>query len=168
MSAWLAAAYACLAIGLAWSLASGGGWRRRVPFVVAAPALALALWLGRPDPAGWPAAGGLPAHAGLVSAFVREPDPATADPGRIYLWLDVGGAAPRAYSVPYSREEHRRVQQALGRLAHRQSVELVRGRGHAHGAHTTSRGSAPGFSFGRQSQLPAKPADGAPLAAESR
>jgi hypothetical protein len=164
MSAWLAAAYACLALGLGWSLASGARWRRRIPFIVAAPAIALALWLGRPDPAGWPAARALPAHAALVSALVHEPDPATADRGRIYLWLDVGRGKPRAFSVPYSREAHRRVQQALGRLAHRQSVELVRARVRTRGARTRS-GSPVGFSFARRPPLPAKPADGTPVAA---
>lgn len=163
MSAWLAAAYACLALGLGWSLGSGVRWRRRIPFIVAAPALALALWLGRPDPAGWPTARALPAHAGLVSALVREPDPAAADRGRIYLWLDVGRGRPRAFSVPYSRAAHRRVQQALGRLAHRQSVELVRARARTRGARMTS-GSPVGFSFARRPPLPPKPADG-PVAA---
>jgi hypothetical protein len=167
MSAWLAAAYACLALGLGWSLASGARWRRRIPFIVAAPAVALALWLGRPDPAGWPTARGLPAHAGLVSALVREPDPATADRGRIYLWLDVGRGAPRAFSVPYTREAHRRVQKALGRLAHRQSVQLVRA-ARARGTRTRS-GPVVGFAFGRRPPpLPAKSSDGSPEAARNR
>jgi hypothetical protein len=124
MSPWLAAAYAVLALGLAWTLAGGGGWKRRVPFVVCAPALAFALWLDRPDPRGWPSPAALPAHASLVAARVDEPDPEASDPGRIFLWLDVGRAAPRAYAVPYSRSLHRQVQRALSHLQHRQSVEV--------------------------------------------
>jgi hypothetical protein len=158
MSPWLAAAYAALALGLAWSLTGGARWARRIPFIVGAPALAVALWLGRPDPAGWPSSARMPAHAALVSAFVREPDPATSDPGRIFLWLDVGGKAPRAYSLPYSRALHERVQQALSRLARSQSVEVSRGRPARTG---TGRGrSLRGgvrFVAGRPPQLPAKP-----------
>lgn len=126
MSAWLAAAYAALALGLAWMLAGGAAWRWRVPYIVAAPALALGLWLARPDPAGWPTGARLPAHATLQWAVVDEPDPATSDPGRIYLWLDVGRAAPRAFSLPYSRSLHRQVQRALHSVQHGQSIAVRR------------------------------------------
>ncbi|MGN6798267.1 MAG: hypothetical protein ACTHKS_08965 [Gaiellaceae bacterium] len=148
MSPWLAAAYAVLALGLGWSLTGGARWRRRIPFIVGAPALAVALWLGRPDPAGWPSTGKLPAHADLVSALVHEPDPATADTGRIFVWLDVGRSAPRAFALPYSRSLHERVQRALARIARRQPVRIVtarRGVGAGHGARTiqfTLRGAS--------------------------
>ena len=128
MSPWLAAAYAVLALGLAWSLTGGARWLRRIPFIVGAPVLAVALWLGRPDPAGWPSSGRLPAHADLVSAVVREPDPATSDRGRIFVWLDVGESSPRAFALPYSRALHEQVQRALGRIARRQPVSLVTAR----------------------------------------
>lgn len=118
MSAWLAAAYAVLALGLGWVLAGGSPWRRRVPFIIAAPALALGLWLGRPDPTGWPSAAHIPAHATLQWAVVDEPDPSTSDPGHVYLWLDVGGAAPRAFALPYSRRLHEQVQHALTSIQH--------------------------------------------------
>jgi hypothetical protein len=131
MSAWLAFAYAALVIGVGWTLAAGGDWRRRAPYVVLAPAVALALWLGRPNPAGWPTAAAVPAHAALQWALVDEPDPAAADPGRIYLWLDVGSRAPRAYALPYSRSLHEQVQRALKRVARGQSVALGRSRARA-------------------------------------
>jgi hypothetical protein len=113
VSPWLAAAYAALALGLAWSLAGSASWRRRVPYIVCAPPLALALWLGRPDPAGWPTTASFPKGAQLVWAQVDEPDPSVSDPGHVYLWLDIGGTAPRAYSLPYSRQLHRQVLSAL-------------------------------------------------------
>jgi hypothetical protein len=140
MSPWLAAAYAVLALGLAWSLTGGVRWLRRIPFIVGAPVLAVALWLGRPDPAGWPTSGRLPAHADVVSALVREPDPATADPGRIFVWLDVGKPSPRAFALPYTRALHQQVQRALGRIARRQSVSLV----------TAGRDAGSGASAGRR------------------
>jgi hypothetical protein len=153
---WLAAAYAVLALGLGWSLAGGAPWVRRLPFIVAAPPLALALWLARPDPTGWPTGAGVPTHASLVSALVREPDPATADRGRIYLWLDIGSPAPRAFALPYSRSLHRQVVQALARVAQRQSVEVASGRR----GHTSASGDGAGrvhFVAARPQGLPPKP-----------
>jgi hypothetical protein len=152
MSAWLAAAYAVLALGLGWSLCGGARWRRRIPFIVGAPAVAVALWLGRPDPAGWPTARRLPAHAEVVSALVREPDPATADRGRIFLWLDVGGSSPRAYALPYTRSLHEKVQRALARLARRQPVQMAAaGPSAAQGRRHSIR-----FTLLRAADLPAK------------
>jgi hypothetical protein len=140
VSAWLAFAYGVLALGLAWTLTSGGHWRRRIPYIVCAPALALALWVAKADPAGWPSTAKLPAHAGLIWAQVDEPDPATADPGRIYLWLDVGKSAPRAYSVPYSRTLHQQVERALQAVKHGQPI----GVGRASAAHASGRHGAQG------------------------
>jgi hypothetical protein len=128
VSAWLAFAYAALALGYGWILAGGGDWRRRAPYVVLAPVVALALWLGRPNAAGWPTAASVPAHAMLQWALVDEPDPSTADPGRIYLWLDVGSRAPRAYALPYSRTLHEQVQRVLKRVAHGEPIALGRSR----------------------------------------
>jgi len=126
MSGWLACAYAALALGLGWALVGRGGWKRRVPFIVCAPALALALWLGRADPAGWPTAATLPKQATLVWAQVDEPDPSAADPGRIYLWLNTGRPAPRAYSLPYTRSLHEQVQKALKALRRGDPIRMAR------------------------------------------
>jgi hypothetical protein len=139
MSAWLAAAYAALALGLAWSLARGTRWRSRALYAVVAPLVALGLWLGRPDPAGWPSKAHVPATASLVWAQVDEPDPAAADPGRIYLWVELGAGAPRAYSLPYSRPLHERVQHALNALRRGSSIAVARARS-THAAGT--RGAA--------------------------
>lgn len=141
MSIWLVAAYAALALGLAWTIASGSSWWWRAPYIVAAPALAFALWLGRPDPAGWPTIAGIPAHATLQWALVDEPNPSTSDPGRIYLWLDVGATAPRAFSLPYSRALHEQVQHALDRVKRGQSIAVARAAARAHGSR---RSTAPG------------------------
>lgn len=124
MSAWLAAAYAALALGLGWMLAGDRAWRWRAPYIVLAPAVAVALWLWRPNTAGWPTSARVPPHASLVWSVVREPDPSTSDPGRIYVWLDVGKASPRAYSVPYTRALHQQVQRALNAVSHGRPVEV--------------------------------------------
>jgi hypothetical protein len=158
VTGWLAGAYAVLALGFGWALASGGPWLRRLPIAVAAPPLALGLWLARPDPTGWPTGAAIPAHAALVSAVVREPDPATSDRGRIFLWLDIGSASPRAFAVPYSPSLHRRVQQALARVARRQSVQVRSGRAARKGGNgSTAAGRRLRFVAGRQPRLPEKP-----------
>jgi hypothetical protein len=136
MSPWLATAYCALALGLGWLLAGGRRWRAKAVYVVCAPALALALWLGRPDPTGWPSRAAVPANAQLVSALVDEPDPTSGDPGRIYLWLELGTAAPRAFSLPYSRSLHERVQRALAAVRHGMPVGIV------HAAAAGAHGSA--------------------------
>ena len=141
MSAWLAAAYAVLALGLAWSLAGSSSWWRRAPYIVCAPPLALALWLGRPDPAGWPSSAEVPAHAQLVWAVVDEPDAAVGDKGHIYLWVDVGTAAPRAFALPYSRSLHRQVQKAMNAVKRGEPLGVGRS---APGRHRGSHGEGGG------------------------
>ena len=141
MSAWLPAAYAALALGLGWILAGDRAWRWRAPFIVLAPAVAVALWLWRPNTAGWPTTARVPPHAALVWSVVREPDPSASDPGRIYVWLDVGQASPRAYSIPYSRALHEQVQRAMNSVKRGRPIE-VSGTVTAH--QRTGRGHAPG------------------------
>lgn len=160
MSAWLAAAYAVLALGLGWVLAGGAPWRQRVPFIVAAPLLALGLWIGRPDPTGWPSREHVPAHSTLQWAVVDEPDPVTADPGHIYLWLDVGDGAPRAFALPYSRSLHEQVQHALASVQHGLPMGVARSA--ASGTRRGGRGSGGQRSVVRfyrhpHVRLPAKP-----------
>jgi hypothetical protein len=165
VSPWLAGAYCILALAFGWAIAGGSRWAYRVPFILAAPPLALALWLGRPNAAGWPMSGHVPPHASLVSAFVREPDPARADRGRIYIWLDIGADAPRAFALPYSRPLHQQVARALAHVARHQSVEVRM----AHAARGGSRTHGAGvpqlrFVVGRQAGLPPKRAPQASVA----
>jgi hypothetical protein len=108
--------------------------RERAAARSSAPPLAFALWLGKPDPAGWPSAASFPKGAQLVWAQVDEPDPAASDPGHVYLRLDVGATAPRAYSLPYSRQLHEQVMRAL------KAVKQGRPMGVARVAHRGTRG----------------------------
>lgn len=126
MTPWLAAAYAALALGLAWSLAGSVQWRRRAAYIVCAPPLALALWLGKPNPAGWPTTASFPKGAQLVWATVDEPDPSVSDAGHVYLWLDVGKTAPRAYDLPYSEQLQRQVLRALEAVKHGRPMGVAR------------------------------------------
>lgn len=160
MSAWLAAAYAAMALGLGWLLAGGTPWKLRLPFIVAAPALAFGLWLGRPDPTGWPSAAHIPKGASLQWAVVDEPDPATSDPGHVYLWLDVGGTAPRAFTLPYSRSLHKQVQHALTSLQHGLPMAVAHSRpARARGGRNRASGQRSVVRFYRHPpvRLPPKP-----------
>jgi hypothetical protein len=161
VTAWLAAAYAALAIGLAWIIAGGAAWKWRVPYIVAAPALALGLWLAKPDPAGWPTTAHVPAHATLQWAVIDEPDPASSDPGRIYLWLDTGTARPRAFSLPYSRRLHEQVQRALQHVQRGQPMGVertaARRRGGRRADSTSGRRSVIRFYPHPPVRLPPKP-----------
>jgi hypothetical protein len=127
-------------------LAGDRAWRWRAPYIVLAPAVAVALWLWRPNTAGWPTTAHVPQHASLVWSVVREPDPSTSDPGRIYVWLDVGKDSPRAYSLPYTRALHKQVQGAMNAVAHGRPVEVS-------GTRTARRGSGRGHAGGRRATL---------------
>ena len=68
------------------------------------------------DYLGWPTAGALPARFALVSSFTVEPDLKRDEAGSIYLWvrdLDSETAVPRAYQLPYHKDLHRKVDDAM-------------------------------------------------------
>jgi hypothetical protein len=164
VSAWLAAAYGALALGLAWMLTSRPDWWLRASYIVCAPVLALGLWLGRPDTAGWPSTAKMPSQSSLLWAVVDEPDPALSDPGHIYLWLDVGSPSPRAYVLPYSRQLHEQVQRALASLQKQRPVEVSRTTARPSSGRPSRRSGqqqTAGLQFrpGRLPQLPVKAAD---------
>lgn len=75
---------------------------------------------------GWPAKEAMPQRALLISAVVREPNPAKNDRGAIFLWVVPLGqddpdlfsyrpisGEPRAYKLPYSRPMHEQTSQAM-------------------------------------------------------
>lgn len=71
--------------------------------------------------AGWPTKAPLPERFLYHAASIREPNPATNDPGLIHLWateLRADGPAPepRAYELPYTKEDHHEIQQARERI----------------------------------------------------
>lgn len=143
MNVWVAVAYAVLLFAAAWLLASTAGWRSKLALVAAAPLVAFALWQASRVPAGWPTTHQPPPAATFAWGIVDEPDPASGDPGSIYLWLLPADAArPRAFRLPYSRRLHRQVQAAIGaeKRGRSTSVAAQRGRtGHADGQRSPLR-----------------------------
>lgn len=70
---------------------------------------------------GWPSSAELPERFRLLAFDIIEPDPNTAKPGRILLWIDgIGKRDPRVHELPYRKQLHRalvaaRKRQAQGR-----------------------------------------------------
>lgn len=111
--------------------------------------------------AGWPTAAPLPPRFLYHAASVREPNPAKNDPGLIHLWATELGptgpvAEPRAYILPYSKEDHQEIQAARERAMRSglpQVGRLQRGN-EGNGRIVTGRQSgAPGSTF-RLADLP--------------
>lgn len=67
---------------------------------------------------GWPSKAPLPREFHLLASEVREPDPATEDPGEILLWVRATGTGKaRLHRLAYSRELHQDLRQAGRELA---------------------------------------------------
>ena len=67
---------------------------------------------------GWPATTSLPEQFLLHASVIEEPDPETGTAGRIFLWASTLQDAypadqPRAYELPYGKELHSRLAEAL-------------------------------------------------------
>ena len=56
---------------------------------------------------GRPSGAELPERFRLLAFDITEPDPNTAEPGRILLWIDgIGKTEPRVHARPYSKQLH--------------------------------------------------------------
>jgi hypothetical protein len=69
---------------------------------------------------GWPSSQALPERFLLLGVWVREPDDKSDPTGGIDLWaVEIGDAGPadhpRAFSLPYAKELHQRLQEAQRR-----------------------------------------------------
>lgn len=135
MTATLVAVYAVFAAVLAWIvIGARGDWRLKAGLIVAAPVVAFLLWQGHVAPAGWPTASAPPAGARFVSGLPVEPDPSQGDRGAIFLWLIPADAdRPRAYVLPYSRQLHKQVLEAMAAQKRGLKVDVKRAGARAHG-----------------------------------
>ncbi|GAC1624215.1 MAG: hypothetical protein NVS9B10_09980 [Nevskia sp.] len=89
--------------------------------IVAFTAMAMLSHHGWQQMSGWPAYAPLPERFLYHSASIREPNAAKNDPGLIHLWAtellpDGPAPEPRAYTLPYTKEDHRQVQEARERI----------------------------------------------------
>ncbi len=112
---------------LAWYLAHAKGrWALKAFLTVFVAFYSLEVWNALDSYLGWAAREPMPQRALLVSAMVREPNPAKRDDGAIFLWVvplaqDEPGpfayepisGEPRAYRLPYSRAMHEQTAAAM-------------------------------------------------------
>lgn len=124
MSVELVAVYAGLTLLAGLLIAEKGrDWRLRLVAIIVAPLLAFALWQAAQPPQGWPTSSRTPKAAVLLWGAIREPQ--SGDPGRIFIWLDVGAAEPRAFSLPYTRRLHKQLQAAMNATRHGHTVTVA-------------------------------------------
>lgn len=127
----IALGFALLAGLLLWFvIGSRGRWWVKLSAIVVTCAFTFAVWDALDSFTGWPSTQSPPSRALLVSSTVDEPD-------AIYLWLIPSPKSgllgyrpdevePRAYRLPYTREQHEQVDRANGLARKGQQVELRR------------------------------------------
>jgi hypothetical protein len=129
---------------LALLIAPRLAWWAKITAIVVVLAFNFLSWSSVDSGVGWPVSSELPANALFLSCEVIEPDEATQEAGRIFVWeipLDFkhgvlafrpSGAEPRAYSVAYDRSLHEACAQSSKATAQGQRAG-IRARSHKHG-----------------------------------
>ena len=75
-------------------------------------------WQTWKDTQGWPGKLPLPEKFILHASVIEEPDPEAKTPGRIFIWAsdligDYPADEPRAYELPYDKDNHSALAEAL-------------------------------------------------------
>lgn len=117
-------------------IAGKGRWWWKLPLIVAVPVFMVAIWFAIESFSGYPVQQGLPAKSLFVYGYYVDPDPATHDPGAIYMWVILpkqnslnpfayaSTTDPRAYKLPYNEQEAEQVQKATNLAKKGQQVEI--------------------------------------------
>ena len=157
---------------LLWSIIAGRGyWWIKAIMVPACIWFSIAINVSLPSMLGWPSEAELPYKYELFSAKVVNPSLTNASDGCIFLWvadvdpLDGYGvfelyrydkSEPRCYKIPYSKEMHKKIQQAqkLLRQGRRVMGENPNGEGKSKGkkGKGKSKGKGEGEGDGQQGQ----------------
>ncbi len=122
----LTASYAMLGLLLlSLNLNSAWPWTVKALAIGTALPLFLATFLALQALMGWPSAADLPENFELHAALVEEPSKDRDHAGSIYLWItpvsgtpeetpddvvEAAGLLPRAFTLPYSRDLHNKVE----------------------------------------------------------
>jgi hypothetical protein len=106
----ISAAYAVLALLLlAFCLRSDFAWRVKAAAIVVGTLFCIEAFFATRGLLSYPSPGKLPGRFQLLWARVVEPDPKSADPGAIFLWVEeldannIPDGLPRAFRLPYTR-----------------------------------------------------------------
>jgi len=102
---------------------SRASWLTRLPFIVATPLLAVAVWWQLSQQSGWPAKGRPSDGSVFVASVVQSPTPTSG--GAIYVWTQPpGSATPRAYRLPYDPQLEKQVVHAAHASKHGTRVAI--------------------------------------------
>ena len=137
------------AIILWFVIGSKGQWFLKASCIALTLYFSLSLSQSLHDVAGWPAAEQLPDKFEIHWGLVEEPDKATGKKGRIYLWLtpeadkedsswfmsfyESESGSPRVYSIPYSRDNHEKVEGTVEAIKQGQRMQGGVGEGKGEG-----------------------------------
>lgn len=115
-------------------------WWQKLALIVIVPAFGLAVWPAIASYKGYPTTAQPPRKSLILSVVVREPVPASRNPGAIFLWLipfDRKASKglnplvyaprrgdPRAFELPYSRSLHQGLDEAKGLIRQGRPVVL--------------------------------------------
>lgn len=115
----LSISYVLLAVFVVW-IAFGKRFSgiHKVFLSLLLPAIYFLHWQGLNETKGWPTNETLPTQFELISADIVEPNPLKKVKGNINLWIrPKENGAPRAYSLPYTRELHKKLFETKQRMA---------------------------------------------------
>ena len=100
------------AILCALLIGSGSRWKVKAPLILIVPLLAFLVVRSIEAHQGWPLSAYPPNGSIVVGDYVQEPNPATGDPGTVYIMaFPPGSTRPREYHVPYTRQTEHALQQ---------------------------------------------------------
>jgi len=115
-------------------------------------------WNSMQDTKGWPSDQILPTQFELISADIIEPNPLKNVSGNINLWIRPSdNDPPRAYSLSYSRDLHKRLFETKKRIAQgRRQIGLLYDENASQGGSSIGGGMKLGFKSAPRKRLPPK------------
>ncbi|MEH6455368.1 MAG: hypothetical protein V7749_03540 [Cocleimonas sp.] len=155
----LSLSYVALIIFIVWSI-FGKRFRvsHKIIICLLLPLVYFLHWTSMQETKGWPSDQTLPTQFELISADVVEPNPLEKISGNIHLWIRPGDEGPpRAYSLVYSRELHRKLFETKKRIANgRRQIGLLFDDSSGHSGASIGGGMKLGFRNAPRKHLPPK------------
>jgi hypothetical protein len=153
------------AIILWFVIGSKGQWHLKAVCIALTLYFSLSLSKSLHDVAGWPSGERLPDKFEIHWGLVEEPDKSTGKKGRIYLWLtpqdkeeesswlisfySAETDSPRVYSIPYSRDNHEKVEGTIDAIKQGQRMQGGMGEGGGDGKGGDGEGKNQGQGEGK-------------------
>ena len=144
----LIAAFCLVLVFVLWVwLRNHNSRKLKISLLIALPLIYLLFWQGLVNYSGWPMRFGLPDHFELLDARIVEPNRQRNEAGVIFIWaLPEDSGIPRSYSVPYDRDLHDSIFEALQKISQgkRQMAALA---GRESGHNTSGSGNSNALLF---------------------